>query len=461
MKIQLGQDYPNFFQALLEDPPQSIRINPNKTNPPSLLPSVRSCHTGYYLPERPMYTLDPCFHAGAYYVQEASSMFLEQLVSPHVRKGLKVLDLCAAPGGKSTHLSSLLSEDCLLVSNEVIRSRATILSENLRKWGNVNTVVTCNDPRDFTRMSGFFDIILVDAPCSGEGLFRRDPEAIQEWSEANTALCTQRQRRILADIWPALAEGGILIYSTCTYNPEENEGNIAWLKENMDAVPAVPLLTVEKGIEVTDALGIPCYRFYPHKVKGEGFFATAVAKQSSTDRLASFKGKSFFQPAGKQQRALVKDLLIDPGYFIFQFEEELIAWPQMLQNDLESIKANLRIIQAGVKIGSLVHQQILPAHELAVSSVINRAYFPEEKISLPDALRYLKKEDFQPVSNQKGWHLVTYKGIPLGWMKHLGNRINGQYPKEWRIRMSIDAYIGERLRQENGKFPFPAGADFY
>ena len=207
----LGPEYPAFSHSLSSAVSHSIRINPKKIRKSDNHTPINHCSTGLYLQERPIYTLDPLFHSGAYYVQESSSMFLEQFILLRNKKNLKVLDLCAAPGGKSTHLSSLLSEDSLLVSNEVIHSRGQVLSENLKKWGNPNVVVTSNDPKDFSRLPGFFDIIIVDAPCSGEGLFRRDASAMEEWSKSNASHCALRQKRILADVWPALAEGGMLV----------------------------------------------------------------------------------------------------------------------------------------------------------------------------------------------------------------------------------------------------------
>src|SRR5688572_6493565 len=210
----------------------SIRINPVKQskiqNPKSKIPWTE---TGYYLEQRPSFTFDPLFHAGTYYVQEASSMFLEQALKQTVdlSKSLRVLELCAAPGGKSTHIQSLISKDSLLVSNEVIRSRANVLKDNIIKWGCANVMVTNNDPKDFARLENYFDVIVVDAPCSGSGLFRREPDAMEEWSLNNVALCSQRQQRILADVWPALKKDAVLIYSTCSYSRSEEEDILEWM----------------------------------------------------------------------------------------------------------------------------------------------------------------------------------------------------------------------------------------
>ncbi|MEX2233333.1 MAG: RsmB/NOP family class I SAM-dependent RNA methyltransferase, partial [Cyclobacteriaceae bacterium] len=231
---KLGGALPGFLKSLQEPPPVSIRIHPVKSQHQIADERVPWSKYGEYLPTRPQFTLDPLFHAGSYYVQEASSMFLEQALKQSVNldQSLNVLDLCAAPGGKSTHLLSLLNRDSLLVSNEAIRSRASILSENIQKWGYPNTIVTNNDPADFRKLKGFFDVIVIDAPCSGEGLFRKNPDAMDEWSPENVQLCAGRQKRILSDAWDSLRENGVLIYCTCTYNESENEDNLRWLQEN-------------------------------------------------------------------------------------------------------------------------------------------------------------------------------------------------------------------------------------
>ena len=185
----------------------------------------------YYLKSRPSFTMDPLFHAGAYYVQEASGMFvsfaLKQIADPHQK--LKVLDLCAAPGGKSTLIQSLISSESLLLSNEVIKTRVPVLTQNMTKWGRANGIVSNNDPSHFKRIPGFFDIILIDAPCSGSGLYRKDPEAASSWSTELVKLCSQRQQRILSDVWDCLKEDGFLIYSTCSYSKEENEDVVDFL----------------------------------------------------------------------------------------------------------------------------------------------------------------------------------------------------------------------------------------
>ena len=260
----------------------SIRINPSKIAESSKALSfgegwgevIPWTQYGFYLKERPSFTFDPLFHAGCYYVQEASSMFLEQALKQTVdlSKPLKILDLCAAPGGKSTHIQSLISKESLLVSNEVIKSRNNILKDNIIKWGCKNVVVTNNDPKDFARLENYFDVIVVDAPCSGSGLFRKEPDAIDYWSENNVQLCSQRQQRILADVLPALKKDGVLIYSTCSYSREEDEGIVSWMNEELQIADCK--LQIEGRFNIVESSH--GYRFWPDKLKGEGVFYCSI-----------------------------------------------------------------------------------------------------------------------------------------------------------------------------------------
>ena len=454
MLRMLGSEYESFQKSFDNSIATSIRLNFSKYKEKPKLKPVNYCNTGYYLSDRPIFTIDPFIHSGVYYVQESSSMFLEQaVIQSNFPAGCRVLDLCASPGGKSTHLASLLPKDSLLVSNDVIRARSQILSENLKKWGNANVVVTNNDPHDFQRLPDFFDLIVVDAPCSGEGLFRRDPNAIVEWSPENAELCSQRQKRILADVWPSLKEGGILIYSTCTFNPSENEENIKWLNEFADIEPIH--LTVENqwGITITGAGNFPCHRFYPHKTTGEGFFMAVVRKRGTNTYSNQRKIKDNPLLATKGEKESAKSLLADENLDILRFEDSLLAFPAAHISGLSQVKNNLRILHAGVKIGELKQKDLLPAHELALSPILNRHAFPEIKLTIEEALTFLKRDDITPISNNKGWNLVTYRNIPLGWVKNLGNRFNSAFPKEWRIRMAITEFRDKRLNEEMAKFP--------
>ena len=301
LKNQKYIDAKALVKALEEPSPVSIRINKSKWSKiPLKAEPVLWCSNGYYLDNRPSYTLDPLFHSGCYYPQEASGMFLEQVISQTsaLSGNLRVLDLCAAPGGKSTHLSDIIGPDNLLVANEPIRSRAAVLAETITKWGLGNTLVTQNDPSAFGRLPGFFNIIVADAPCSGEGMFRGET-AVREWSVGNTVHCSERQKRILMDIWPALKENGLLVYSTCTFNPGENEENIKWLISKKEAECIRLDVSCFKGITEIDFEGIFGYGFYPDKVNGEGFFISVIRK---TGRQEQTRIKSQRKPEARPDK---------------------------------------------------------------------------------------------------------------------------------------------------------------
>jgi 16S rRNA C967 or C1407 C5-methylase (RsmB/RsmF family)/NOL1/NOP2/fmu family ribosome biogenesis protein len=437
LRQQLGDSFIDFEKSLQDPPPISIRINPSK-NFTTEGEAILWTKYGHYLQERPVFTLDPSFHAGAYYVQEASSMFLEQVLTQSVdlSQPLRVLDLSAAPGGKSTHLLSLLHPDSLLVSNEVIRSRATILAENIQKWGHSNVIVTNSDPEHFASLAGFFDVIVVDAPCSGEGLFRKDANAMQEWSPANVELCSKRQRRIVGDVWPALKTNGILIYSTCTYNEFENEENLQWLS-NAHNVESIEIIINPKwGVEVSSQNNITGYRFYPHRVKGEGFFISAIRKLDQQN-TARFKLKNSLQtPTKKTITHLEPWIAVEhPWYFIWN--EMVFYFPESRIHDLEQIMQSLRIVQAGTAMATIKHEKLIPEHAFALSLALKQNQFQCIEVDLQTALQYLRKDTIELYQVPKGFSLLTYKKLPLGWVNVLDTRVNNLYPKEWRIRMAV------------------------
>ncbi|HEV8271324.1 MAG TPA: Fmu (Sun) domain protein [Chitinophagaceae bacterium] len=422
----------------------SIRVSPYKvSNVKSETSNTNSFHVsrltfhekipwtenGYYLASRPSFTFDPLFHAGCYYVQEASSMFLEQAIKQTVdlSQPLRVLDLCAAPGGKSTHLLSLISKESLLVSNEVIRSRANILNDNIVKWGCSNVIVTNNDPRDFQRLKNYFDVIVVDAPCSGSGLFRRDAEAIEEWSEQNVALCSHRQQRILADVLPALKNGGMLIYSTCSYSKQEDEEICIWLLNELK-VKSEKLKVKNEWAVVESDNG---YRFWPDKVKGEGFFIACFRKNDGDDEavyLPKVKPEKF---SSKEMEILNKNVNID-GLSFLRHEEIIYAVPEKLLADINFLSSKLRIVNCGTKVGEIIKDKLVPDHALALSNIVSDDI---SRLELDDeqAIKYLKKKELNLETDKKSWNLVTYLDHPLGWVNILPNRINNYYPKELRI----------------------------
>jgi 16S rRNA C967 or C1407 C5-methylase (RsmB/RsmF family)/NOL1/NOP2/fmu family ribosome biogenesis protein len=423
----------------------SIRLNPAKSfglqSPASDLPSQASglhpipwCPHGFYLDSRPSFTLDPLFHGGAYYVQDASSMFLWHLLSSAVdpQQHKLVLDLCAAPGGKSTLLSSLFPEG-LVVSNEVIRSRANILQENVTKWGTGNFVVTNNDSKDFKGLEGFFDVIVADVPCSGSGLFRKDPSAIEEWSPDNVNLCCQRQQRILADIIPCLAEDGVLVYSTCSYSKEEDEDILDWIIDTFNLQPISVDVPASWGIIESRSArhAAPGYRFFPDKVKGEGFFIAAFRQ---TGEVAGRRYKeSALQLASAKETSLLSDLFSAEQCSIFKHGETFHLFPSEYFSRLKALAGRLFIRQAGIAAGSFKGKSFVPEHALALSTIPRR--FPFVEVDKNTALSYLRKQDVNIIAEQ-GWNEIRYQGLGLGWIKALPNRVNNYYPSEWRILKS-------------------------
>lgn len=402
---------------------------------------------GFYLSERPSFTFDPLFHAGCYYVQEASSMFLEEALKQtiNIRTDNKVLDLCASPGGKSTLIQSMLSPHSLLVSNEVIKSRAGILEENVTKWGGANVIITNNDPLDFARIGNFFDSIVIDAPCSGSGLFRRDPGAIEEWSEQNVQHCSQRQQRIISDVLPALKKNGILIYSTCSYSQQENEDILDWMVIEW-ALESVRLeVPPEWNITETNSAkqGAFGYRFWPDKIKGEGFFMACLRKTDGDENSEKQFSKSKIERLNKFEEAIVKPWLNkELDIQLFKLGERILALPAGLEQALqEIIAASLYIRQAGVRLGKIAGKDFVPDHALALSHQVSNELVAVS-LNLERAIQYLRKEEVSftglgfTEGNKKvipGWALVQFGGVNLGWIKILQNRINNYYPKDWRI----------------------------
>ncbi|HEY2721370.1 MAG TPA: Fmu (Sun) domain protein [Chitinophagaceae bacterium] len=421
----------------------SIRINPSKNFDFPIsgfeLSQVPWSNHGYYLSQRPSFTFDPFFHSGCYYVQEASSMFIEQALKQTVNlsQPLKILDLAAAPGGKSTHIQSLMSADSLLVSNDVIRSRSHILKDNIIKWGTDNVVVTNNDPQDFSALVNYFDIIVVDAPCSGSGLFRRDKEAIGEWNKNNVQLCCGRQRRILSDVWPALKNNGILVYSTCSYSKEEDEDIIDWIKTELsEGVPqsiASFQLSIDpqwKIIESGDG-----YRFWPDKVKGEGFFLACVKKQGE-DHEKEIRLKRKLEPLTRKEMEIVNHWVKKTDHEYVKMANTVYSVPGPLVKNFTLLINELNVVYFGILIGELVRDKLIPAHALAMSALVSDNVESME-LNKEETISYLQKKDLGKINASAGWKLITYKNHSLGWVNVLPNRINNYYPKELRILKDI------------------------
>jgi len=385
------EDVAALVAGLDSEPAVSIRVNPRRlpadAEPEGADGRVPWCPEGVYLKERPLFTADPLLHAGAYYVQEASSMFLSHVMRTIFHFSFftfhcqAVLDLCAAPGGKSTLLRSLLPDDCLLMSNEPNRARCQVLAENMAKWGHPNVLVTQAYARDIAKAlkrKHFLDLILADVPCSGEGMMRKEEEAVRQWSPAFVAECAALQRSIIEDIWPALRPGGLLIYSTCTFNPEEDEENVEWIARELGAtilpVPIEPTWGIRGDMRSQAPAPANVYHFLPGQVRGEGFFCAVLRK-----------------------------------------EGEAVQTSQ-----------NADFIAAFSKLPTL------PTDQLDANGA------PYVELPLSDAVRYLQREALVlPPETPRGIVQVGYQGHRLGLMKNLGTRANNLYPKEWRIRSSF------------------------
>lgn len=442
----LGEQLPEeevaaLLEALEEAPqPTSIRLNPHKPHPAPEGRGVAWCGWGRYLSERPSFTRDGHFQAGGYYVQEASSMFvgylLEQALAGEVPEGIRVLDMCAAPGGKSTLYSSIVGTKGLVVANEVIRQRAFILAENITRWGVGNTVVTSNDPEHFSRsLEGWFDVVAVDAPCSGEGMFRKSEEARNNWSLDNVKLCAARQRRILAEAWAALRPGGILIYSTCTFNREENEEQMEWLCEEFGGEHIDIVCPEEWGIVRQRAAEAECFHFYPHRTEGEGLFAAIVLKgDGGSGRAKSPKARK--NPFGEVDRKVVAQVApMLRGEFRFAtIGESIYAYPESQWADVRTVAEQMSVLFSGVKVGEMFGKKFKPDHSLALSAWLNREAFHAVELSQEDVHRFLRREELSAVASlEEGLNLLLWQGEPIGFTKRIGARTNSLLPKEWRI----------------------------
>jgi 16S rRNA C967 or C1407 C5-methylase (RsmB/RsmF family)/NOL1/NOP2/fmu family ribosome biogenesis protein len=434
-----GVDVDALLNAHLRQAHTAIRLNSRK--PLDIFVeenTVPWCANGKYLKEKPSFILDPIWHAGNYYVQEASSMFLAYALQQKIdcSQALRVIDLCAAPGGKSTLVADLLNDDSLLISNEVISTRVAPLAENLMKWGRVNTWVSNSDPVHFAKLKHYADVLLIDAPCSGSGLLRKDENYEQEWSEANVKLCAQRQQRILNDAWDCLKPNGILVYMTCSFSPAENEEILDWIIDTFKCSSLQIEVPTEFGIAETQSSKHNCfgYRFYPHLLQGEGFFLAMfqkgdeeIVKEAKCPSLKFIKDKSIFQQLISANEV---EILEDNA-------NNFIALPIQFVKDYEQIKNCVKLVRKGVLLGSLAKNKVLPAHDIALSLALNKSY-PSLELTKTQALQYLAKQDFFIEAPQKGSYVVTYLQQPLGFINHLGNRINNNFPAHLRVRKRIE-----------------------
>ncbi len=382
--------YEQFKLSLDDEPIVSVRLNPFKKGKMVIGEPVPWCNDAYWLPSRDEFTLDPLFHAGCYYVQEAGSMFLDRVLRHYVKSPITMLDLCAAPGGKATLARATLPKGSLLYCNEPDRHRVNILVENIQKLGHTDVVVTCNYALDYQKAGITFDLILADVPCSGEGMFRKDEGAIRGWSIKNVIKCAELQRNIISDIWKCLRQGGILVYSTCTFNTRENEENIRWIAENLGA----EILSVEtkqewgiRGSMLTD-FPEPVYRFIPGVTRSEGLFM-AILRKTDSKTITTQKHTSSLR-------------IIYDGQHVRDFQKKI---------------------------------KTAPLHAEALFFDTKKNKYPRTELSKKDALKYLRHESISLDKDvPRSYVIVCYEGHALGFVKNIGIRANNLYPREWRIR---------------------------
>ncbi len=417
------------------EPSVAIRVNPLKA-PADAAPALRRvpwCDAGRYLAEREPFTFDVDFQSGRYYVQDASSMFIHHVLRHLVKEPVRYLDLCAAPGGKTTTAISALPQGSMVVANEIVNARARVLCENLQKWGAPRCVVTCNAPHHFGRLSHFFDVVAADVPCSGEGMMRKDEQACRQWSPALVKQCADLQRSIIADVWDALRPGGLLIYSTCTYNTLENEQMLAWMVHEYGAEPVAVPVPEQWHIHPAIEGNLPCYRFMPHRTEGEGLFMAVLRKPEAPRKEVRLKKakatKAKPLPVPKEVRCRLKDA----DHFDFSVvNDEVVALPADMAPIMPAF-ADLNVMHMGVNVGAIKGKNCVPSHSLALSSALNPAAFPTCEVDYLAAMAFLRGEALSLPQAPRGYVLLTYHSQPIGFVNNLGNRANNLYPKAWRV----------------------------
>lgn len=425
-------------QQLLEaleknEPEYSVRLNPNKFNLPLDLNPVPWCPNAYYVNGKPRFSMDPLWHAGAYYVQEAGSMFLGKILEnlPFETPPAYALDLCAAPGGKTTLMSSTLPENCVIVANEITAQRLKGLHENIIKWGNINTLCSHNTPKDFEALPDFFDLVLVDAPCSGEGLLRRHDEALKQWSEKLVEECCYRQKQILRSVLETLRPGGFLIYSTCTYNTKENEENLEWLIKEMGCLPVNLKMDIATSITMTEAAGNKAYRFFPGITRSEGFFITVVQKPDTKGRQKHWSDKTiklkYVANPVKEKLDFARSCTLVEEKGILRFYSADVL------KKLFHLDERLRLQDAARDIGSVKNGKFIPSETLGFACGLA---IDEEKmmdLDYEQAVAFLSRLPFNATGEKRGYTFMRYEGVVLGLANLLDNRLNNYYPQHWRI----------------------------
>ena len=431
LEVQFPQRSKAILSSFDQAPTLSVRKNPLKPSDSLHGKQIPWADTGVYLDERPTYALDPLYHVGAYYPQEASSMALEQVIkqisSNHQLD--RVLDLCAAPGGKSTHLLQLISAEAVLISNEIVPKRFSILYENLIKWGYPNFIATNYRPDQFIRLGAIFDLVVIDAPCSGEGLFRKQEKWRDKWTLENCDLCAHRQQKILKTAMKLIRPGGYLIYSTCTLNPAENIDQVNYMLSNSEfeviEIPALPTFNFDR-IHQDEATG---YLALPHQVKGEPFFITCLRHKGQPEPLVipRTSRNRFRRPA--------PDVTYFSSNKSLARQDDDLYLINDLQHEMSECLEVMGLRHRMPKLGSYNKDLFIPGHFACMCPVINE-YIMSAEVSMEDALKFLRHEQLTIELPNKGWYRLTFKDIGLGWIKYDGRRINNKYPIKWRLRLT-------------------------
>ena len=438
MHEELGAEAEELFKALDTEPLTSIRLNPLKPAEVFEGEAVGWSPCGRYLSSRPQFTLDPLLHGGAYYVQEASSQFVGYLLRGLDLEGRRVLDMCAAPGGKSTIYSTLVGRSGLVVANDISRNRALALADNVQRWGVGNVVVTCNQPSHIGEFEHWFDVVAVDAPCSGEGMFRKMDESRTEWSPSSPEVCAERQREILTQAWRAVRPGGTLLYSTCTFNSLEDEGVVKWLMEEYgDELVAADRVELEDdwGVVRSDIGVFQCFHFYPHKAQGEGFFAAIARKADGPNHRTNVKPRrKLFQMLAKADEAEVARWVDNPQNVVFRLVGEMIyGYDKSVVDDVVALSEALSVVYSGVCFGQIFKRKLKPEHPLALYVGFNNDVVPSVEVDLDTALDFLRRQDVAAGEFEEGINRVVYRGVAIGFVKRIGGRCNNMYPKDLRI----------------------------
>ncbi len=435
--MQLPDGFICEFEGLeegLQAPPSvSLRLNQQKGLSPSPKADIVPwCRHGLYLDDRPQFTFDPAMHQGLYYVQDASSMIYSEIISQIARTSpLCYLDACAAPGGKTTAAIDSLPKGSLIVANEYVYQRAEILAENIIKWGYTNCIVTRGDTARFKKAGAIFDIISADVPCSGEGMFRKDPEALAQWTPELVKECADKQQEIVENLWRALRPGGYLIYSTCTFNRTENENMAAFIIDNFDAEVVEIKLPEEWNITVRNN----CLHFLPGKIKGEGLTVAVFRKMGTKNDKSTLPLKKKSLKSTSKILEYVKDWLIDSDRFKFNIVGDKLT-AAIPSKEAEAVATACDVIYAGIEIATLKGKDVIPAQALALSTALNKEAFPSIEVDYTTAINYLRRETIILRDAPRGFVLLLYNGHPLGFVKNLGNRANNLYPQNWRILSS-------------------------